>query len=119
MCVKCLWGFRPRESWKSADLSVPLAAEGKLKLIGEFSNPLSQNRYTYCHNNPYKYDDPTEHLPASGINKYAANALMDDAAIGAVLSAALIFGLGLIKNSITKMVGQETAGHVDETLITI
>ena len=77
MCVKCLFGFRPRESWKSADLSVPLAAEGKLKLIGEFSNPLSQNRYTYCHNNPYKYDDPTGHLPASGINKYAANALMD------------------------------------------
>ena len=44
---------------------------------GEYSNPLSQNRYTYCHNNPYKYDDPTGHLPASGINKYAANALMD------------------------------------------
>ena len=44
---------------------------------GEFSNPLSQNRYTYCHNNPYKYDDPSGHLPASGINKYAANAYMD------------------------------------------
>ena len=44
---------------------------------GEYSNPLSQNRYTYAHNNPYKYDDPTGHLPASGINKYASNALMD------------------------------------------
>ena len=44
---------------------------------GRFDNPLSQNRYTYCNNNPYKYDDPTGHLPASGINKYASNALMD------------------------------------------
>ena len=44
---------------------------------GQFSNPLSQNRYTYCHNNPYKYDDPTGYLPASGINKNTVNALMD------------------------------------------
>ena len=44
---------------------------------GEFSSLLSQNRYTYAHNNPYKYDDPTGHLPANGINKYASNALMD------------------------------------------
>ncbi|MBQ7888382.1 MAG: AHH domain-containing protein [Erysipelotrichaceae bacterium] len=29
---------------------------------GEFSHPLSQNRYTYCNNNPYKYDDPSGHL---------------------------------------------------------
>ena len=44
---------------------------------GELNDLLSQNRYTYAHNNPYKYDDPTGHLPASGINKYASNALMD------------------------------------------
>ena len=41
MCIKCLWGFSPRESWKSADLSVPLATEGKLKLIGEYEAGLT------------------------------------------------------------------------------
>ena len=49
---------------------------------GEYSHPLSQNRYTYAHNNPYKYDDPTGHLPANGINKYAANVLMDGGGSG-------------------------------------
>ena len=44
---------------------------------GELNDLLSQNRYTYAHNNPYKYDDPTGHLPINGINKYAATALMD------------------------------------------
>jgi len=44
---------------------------------GELNDLLSQNRYSYAHNNPYKYDDPTGHLPASGINKYASNAYMD------------------------------------------
>lgn len=35
MCVKCFWGFSPRESWKEANLHVPSATEGALRLIGE------------------------------------------------------------------------------------
>ena len=30
MCVKCLWGFSPRESWKEANLFVSSAIEGEL-----------------------------------------------------------------------------------------
>ena len=30
--------------------------------MGDTLNPLSQNRYTYCHNNPVMYDDPSGHL---------------------------------------------------------
>ena len=41
---------------------------------GELNNLLSQNRYTYCHNNPYKYDDPTGHAPIAGINKNTVSA---------------------------------------------
>ena len=29
--------------------------------LGDILNPLSQNRYTYCHNNPVMYDDPSGH----------------------------------------------------------
>ena len=36
MCVKCLWGFSPRESWKEANLFVPSAIEGELRLVGEY-----------------------------------------------------------------------------------
>lgn len=35
MCVKCFWGFSPRESWKKANLFVPTAVEGKLRLVEE------------------------------------------------------------------------------------
>lgn len=41
MCVKCLWGFSPRESWKEANLFVPSATEGKLRLIGEYEPGLT------------------------------------------------------------------------------
>ena len=36
MYVKCFWGFSPRESWKEANLFVPTAVEGELKLVEEF-----------------------------------------------------------------------------------
>lgn len=29
----------------------------------EITDPLSLNKYTYCHNNPIVYNDPTGHLP--------------------------------------------------------
>lgn len=41
MCVKCLWGFSPRESWKEVNLHVPSAIEGKLRLIGEYEAGLT------------------------------------------------------------------------------
>lgn len=41
MCVKCLWGFSPRESWKEAKLIVPTAEEGELKLIGDYEAGLT------------------------------------------------------------------------------
>lgn len=41
MCVKCLWGFSPRESWKEARLSAPSAIEGKLRLVGEYEAGLT------------------------------------------------------------------------------
>lgn len=41
MCVKCLWGFSPRESWKEANLFVPSATEGILRLIGEYEAGLT------------------------------------------------------------------------------
>ncbi len=36
MCVKCLWGFSPRESWRQVELSVPEGTEGALRLVGEY-----------------------------------------------------------------------------------
>ncbi len=41
MCVKCLWGFSPRESWKEAKLTVPSAEEGELRLMGEYEAGLT------------------------------------------------------------------------------
>lgn len=41
MCVKCLWGFSPRESWKETNLLVPSATEGELRLIGEYEAGLT------------------------------------------------------------------------------
>lgn len=38
---------------------------------GEINNPLSQNRYTYVHNNPLIYTDPTGHYCVSANGKYA------------------------------------------------
>lgn len=41
MCVKCLWGFCPRESWNMVDLFVPSAIEGELRLVGEYEAGLT------------------------------------------------------------------------------
>ena len=41
MCVKCLWGFSPRESWKEVCLFVPPAIEGELRLVGEYEAGLT------------------------------------------------------------------------------
>lgn len=41
MCVKCLWGFSPRESWEEADLFVPSAIEGGLRVVGEYEAGLT------------------------------------------------------------------------------
>ena len=41
MCVKCLWGFSPINSWKTVKLDVPDATEGRLKLIGEYETGLT------------------------------------------------------------------------------
>ena len=41
MCVKCLWGFSPRESWKEEKLVVPFAEEGELRLLGEYEAGLT------------------------------------------------------------------------------
>lgn len=41
MCAKCLWGFSPRESWKEANLFIPSAIEGELRLVGEYEAGLT------------------------------------------------------------------------------
>lgn len=41
MCVKCLWGFSPKESWMETNLDIPFAEEGKLKLKGEYEAGLT------------------------------------------------------------------------------
>lgn len=41
MCVKCLWGFSPQESWKEANLSVPSAIKGELRLVREYEAGLT------------------------------------------------------------------------------
>ena len=41
MCVKCFWGFSPRESWKEVALCVPSAIEGELRLVGEYEAGLT------------------------------------------------------------------------------
>ena len=35
--------------------------------LGQIISPLSQNRYTYCHNNPVMYDDPSGHSVQSEV----------------------------------------------------
>lgn len=41
MCVKCLWGFSPRESWKEVKLFAPSAIEGELRLVEEYEAGLT------------------------------------------------------------------------------
>ncbi|MFR4350196.1 MAG: hypothetical protein ACLT3H_00835 [Roseburia sp.] len=41
MCVRCLWGFSPRESWKKTKLFAPSAIEGELRLVGEYEAGLT------------------------------------------------------------------------------
>lgn len=42
MCVKCLWGFSPRESWHACKLDVPTSyIDGQLKLLGKYEPGLS------------------------------------------------------------------------------
>ncbi|WP_100303411.1 RHS repeat-associated core domain-containing protein [Lacrimispora celerecrescens] len=83
----------------------------------EVSDPLSLNLYTYCHNNPVRYTDPTGHLPflivaglvglaagaiAGGISsavsgKFSMKAVLQGAAIGSTIGltggAALAYGV--------------------------
>ncbi len=73
MCVKCLLGFSPRESWKDANLFVPSAIEGELRLVGEYEAGLTwridQNKMWkshfdresgwYCIGNPVLEDGDT------------------------------------------------------------
>ena len=73
MYVKCLWGFSPRESWKEANLFVPPAIEGKLRLVGQYKAGLTwridQNKMWesyfdkesgwYCIGNPKFEDEDT------------------------------------------------------------
>lgn len=41
MCVKCFWGFSPKESWQKKILTVPFAESGMLKLKGEYAAGLT------------------------------------------------------------------------------
>lgn len=41
MCVKCFWGFSPRESWKEVSLNPSSSEAGKLKLVGEYEAGLT------------------------------------------------------------------------------
>ncbi len=79
----------------------------------EITDPLSLNKYTYCHNNPIVYNDPTGHLPflvlaglaglaagaiAGGISsaiqgKFSLEAIVQGAAIGSTVG--LTGGAGL------------------------
>ena len=48
---------------------------------GEDGNPLSLNRYTYCHNDPIQYVDPTGHMSANELDFFfgkGASQLFDD-----------------------------------------
>lgn len=36
MCIKCIWGFSPRESWEEKSLNLPIAKDGKIQLKGEY-----------------------------------------------------------------------------------
>ncbi len=48
--------------------------------LGRTISPLSQNRYTYAHNNPVMYDDPSGHYVATNISVYSAET--DSASVG-------------------------------------
>ena len=39
---------------------------------GQLTNPLSLNLYTYCHNNPLKYVDPSGHIIETGLDVLSA-----------------------------------------------
>lgn len=41
MCIKCLLGFSPRDSWKEDKLLVPSAIEGALELVGKYDAGLT------------------------------------------------------------------------------
>ena len=41
MCVKCLWGFSPMNSWEITKLSPPVAEEGKVRLVGKYEPGLT------------------------------------------------------------------------------
>lgn len=83
----------------------------------EITDPLSLNKYTYCHNNPTLYNDPTGHVPflaitgvigliagaiAGGISsalegKFSWNAVAQGAVVGGIIGltggAALAYGV--------------------------
>lgn len=48
---------------------------------GEMGNPLSQNLYTYVHNNPLRYIDPSGHLPAEPYDAQELRRLLKDARV--------------------------------------
>ncbi len=48
---------------------------------GEMGNPLSQNLYTYVHNNPLRYIDPSGHLPAEPYNAQELRGLLKEARV--------------------------------------
>lgn len=41
MCIKCLWGFSPRESWNEIELEIPFAEEGEVRLVGTYEGGLA------------------------------------------------------------------------------
>ena len=51
--------------------------------LGNQSDPLSLNLYTYCHNNPLSYYDPTGHRPRPPISPGYANLILYDDIRGA------------------------------------
>jgi hypothetical protein len=56
---------------------------------GRQSDPLSLNLYTYCHNNPIKYYDPTGHNAVSNAANQAAQQAIRDAQARGVTGPAL------------------------------
>ncbi|WP_313347264.1 RHS repeat-associated core domain-containing protein [Lacrimispora sp.] len=67
----------------------------------EITDPLSLNKYTYCHNNPVYYTDPTGHNPflvlaavaglvAGGISNGIMSALKGEFSLNAVLKGAAV-----------------------------
>ena len=67
----------------------------------EITDPLSLNKYTYCHNNPVLYTDPTGHVPflvlavvgglvAGGFSNGVISALKGEFSLNAVLKGAAV-----------------------------